>query len=846
MAVTIEKRPIGVILGTCVSATINQDYSSVFATVNKTSHGLSDGDYVYIRSNVQNYNGFWKIEVTNANEFLLIDNPYVAWVVDADITYCPQDSTHGWSAVELPIVYELSNTKFPTNSVDTVRTISSISNDNNLVNLNLSGSLGTFEDLSFVKISNAPNSDYNGVYQILDKLATNDVTLSTAYDSVTASGLVGASIQLYYGNYNFVVRVYAGINSGHTWADQKPYELAATLEIIPDENNRAKFSINEILKAYVETKNNLLLPALPNNTDAWTNFYIEVGEQYDTSNGYTISTFEGAFASDQSTFEGTAVNAKLVFKNIHSGSMSEYLMTNSSGLFLTLFLTPVLFSCGEDTPDCYQDISFINSDNSGVSIKKEYYSNDVLVITEIDTITSSGVIRTELNADCSYDRLDVTVTDLLEWEAQTAAAAIQWESVTFGNGLFVAVASNGVNQVMTSPDGETWTIQTAPSAAWSGVTFGNNLFVAVGTGVANDGIMTSPDGITWNTEVSPTNDEWRAVTYGNGLFVAVGNIVDSADVAYSSDGVNWTAVTAFAGGWQGVTYGNGLFVAVGVDNAVMTSPDGQNWTLRTGTTTTLLDVAFNGSYFVAVGLNGVMRSADGITWQAVTEATNSDWSGVWFDGTIFVAVATTTGVSMISFDNGLTWESIPTPNNSLWSSVVFGADKFVAVASSGAGDRVMTLSTEARSETKTFDIECGCSNQDIRLTWLNNLGGFDYWKFTGETDHVIDITAAGETKQNIFPEWPKSYGETADTIRKQTFRESAKREFIFSQFLTQDQADAISYIKSSSLVQIINSRQDRRTVIVDTDSFSKYKDGDKTFTISFNILYTDDIPSQTV
>src|SRR5688572_5910697 len=149
MAVAIEKRPIGVVLNTAVSANINQDYSSAFATVNSTAHGLSDGMYVYIQSNVENYNGFWRIDVRNSNEFLLIDIPYVEWVVDADITYYPQISTHGWSCAHLPIVYELSNTRYPINTVDTVRTISSISNDNGYVNLNLSGSLGTFEDLSF-------------------------------------------------------------------------------------------------------------------------------------------------------------------------------------------------------------------------------------------------------------------------------------------------------------------------------------------------------------------------------------------------------------------------------------------------------------------------------------------------------------------------------------------------------------------------------------------------------------------------------------------------------------------------------------------------------------------------
>lgn len=150
------------------------------------------------------------------------------------------------------------------------------------------------------------------------------------------------------------------------------------------------------------------------------------------------------------------------------------------------------------------------------------------------------------------------------------------------------------------------------------------------------------------------------------------------------------------------------------------------------------------------------------------------------------------------------------------------------------------------SETKTFTIACGCADQEIIIAWLNNLGGFDYWKLTAQSEHAIDITESIETKKNIFPQWPNSYGANADTIRKQTSRTSVIKKFIVSQNITQDQADAIAYIKSSPLVQIINSRQDRRTVTVDTDSFVKYTDGDKLFTISFNITYTDDIPSQKV
>jgi len=56
----------------------------------------------------------------------------------------------------------------------------------------------------------------------------------------------------------------------------------------------------------------------------------------------------------------------------------------------------------------------------------------------------------------------------LDWTAQVSAADNSWTSVTYGNGLFVAVASSGTgNRVMTSPDGITWTLQTsAADNAW--------------------------------------------------------------------------------------------------------------------------------------------------------------------------------------------------------------------------------------------------------------------------------------------------------------------------------------------------------------------------------------------
>ncbi len=125
---------------------------------------------------------------------------------------------------------------------------------------------------------------------------------------------------------------------------------------------------------------------------------------------------------------------------------------------------------------------------------------------------------------------------------------------------------------MTSPDGITWTSRTAATDnAWRSVTYGNGLFVAVAVNGTGDRVMTSPDSITWTSRTTAADEAWASVTYGNGLFVAVA----ANAVMTSPDGITWTSRTSAAGGWGSVTYGNGLFVAVAwngtINDQVMTS-----------------------------------------------------------------------------------------------------------------------------------------------------------------------------------------------------------------------------------------------------------------------------------
>ncbi len=236
------------------------------------------------------------------------------------------------------------------------------------------------------------------------------------------------------------------------------------------------------------------------------------------------------------------------------------------------------------------------------------------------------------------------------WTSQTTLVDNYWVSITYGNGLFVAVAENGTgDRVMTSPDGITWASQTsAADNQWISVTYGKGLFVAVANSGTNR-VMTSPNGINWTSQASPAGDNtWTSVTYGKGRFVAVASDGTPNQVMTSPNGINWTSQTSAAMNfWSSVTYGNRLFVAVasdGIGNRVMTSPNGINWTSRTSAADNRWkSVTYGNGLFVAVASGGignrVMASPNGINWTSQNAAVDNNWNSVTYGNGLFVAVA---------------------------------------------------------------------------------------------------------------------------------------------------------------------------------------------------------------
>jgi hypothetical protein len=267
-------------------------------------------------------------------------------------------------------------------------------------------------------------------------------------------------------------------------------------------------------------------------------------------------------------------------------------------------------------------------------------------------------------------------------------------SVSYGNGTFVAVG----NDILTSPDGVTWTLRNSGTdASLRGVTYGNGAFIAVGD---NGTILTSPNGVTWTLRNSGTDMSLHGVAHGNGTFIAVG---DNGTILTSPNGVTWTLRNSGTDvSLQGVTYGNGTFVAVGYSGISLTSLNGVTWTASVYSIFSLgihirypmwryfSGVTYGDGAFVTVGgvytLSGssylLFTSPDGVTWTCRNSGIGDLLYGVTYGNGIFVAVGQSG--TIFTSPNGVTWTSINSGTDSSLLGVTYGNGTFVAVGASGA------------------------------------------------------------------------------------------------------------------------------------------------------------------
>jgi len=204
-------------------------------------------------------------------------------------------------------------------------------------------------------------------------------------------------------------------------------------------------------------------------------------------------------------------------------------------------------------------------------------------------------------------------------------------AVAYGDGHWIVLGQDAYPSKAaieySSTDGATWSRATTTGLPgddylsgvdwhWNSVTFGHGTWVALATdcaGVCRESVMfTSTDGTTWHQSDQPFNDEAR-VAYGNGRWMVAANAGrgisadatpdSTAVVSTSTDLQHWSEGSGPAAFGQALAFGHGTFLFAAFSSPsgasdgtqLFSSRDGRTWSRTATLDGALSALAFGGS-----------------------------------------------------------------------------------------------------------------------------------------------------------------------------------------------------------------------------------------------------------
>ncbi len=305
-------------------------------------------------------------------------------------------------------------------------------------------------------------------------------------------------------------------------------------------------------------------------------------------------------------------------------------------------------------------------------------------------LTSTGNGTTEPSLTSSTD---VFSSSAASWSSTTSIPQNGWSSITYGNGLFVAVAPSGTNRVVTSPDGINWTLRNAAGAhAWKSVTYGAGTFVAVAT---DEKMMTSSDGINWTMDTTVPNSRWKSVKYLNDNFIAVAD--NGAQRLIKTTSYKTTATLTLSGSAINHDANNNVpDITFNFANSAFTSNNAASVSNATGPASSNKGITFTANSSIAYSGAGFSETA--ANTGAVSGSIIASLSG----SESFASNNITSHLSLGNVPSGLsaqltvappTWTT-QTALTGNWKDIAYGNNTYVAVGNSGSGTNKIMRSTD--------------------------------------------------------------------------------------------------------------------------------------------------------
>ena len=666
-----------------------------------------------------------------------------------------------------------------------------------------------------------PTSNPNGLFVAVADGGTGNRVMTSSdgitWTSVAASNNTNVWVSIAYGSGYFVATAHSGdtnrimySSNGTTWT---AVATGATFEGLSVGFGNGRFvvgsrgSSNYVL--YTNTNLSLNPPSTANwaqsnsvNILRWCSITYGNGLFVAVSDAYNISGVPASGTGGQQLTSRVMTSPDgITWSNRYAPDIGWFGITYGAGMFVACSKS----TTGNRTMTSPDGINWAlrPSANDTLNWSGITYGNGIFVTVAESGGSGSRVMTLDPAYGMSINKIttEETTTNLVKfgqngatisgnpsknfaWVARSATEANQWHSVCYGNGIFVAVAIDGTNRVMTSTDGYTWVARSAAtSIQWVSVCYGelsgNNLYVAVANTGSNR-VMYSTNGTSWTAATSANeSNTWRNIcfgydTSGNGRFVSVANGGTGARVMTSSNGINWTPRNSINDGlaWHAACYGydssgQGQFVAVGYagtgNRSMYSINGGETWT---GVTTLnnnnslWYSVCYGNGTFVAVG-NGPVgtkvmysRNIIGAGWTAANYPVEIDWFNVCFGNGLFVATATSgVGNRVMTSPDGINWTIRASTEDNSWLSVCYGNGTFVAVSNNGT-NRVMTNDYNANDNmlvlnggiSSNVGIGTNKPTNNLTVATTANGGGITV---SGTSNTTLTLTSTGSAGAGV-------------------------------------------------------------------------------------------------
>jgi hypothetical protein len=324
-------------------------------------------------------------------------------------------------------------------------------------------------------------------------------------------------------------------------------------------------------------------------------------------------------------------------------------------------------------------------------------------------------------------------TNGIDWSASSDSLMYNIRDFTWANNKFFAINLNG--DIITSLDGNSWSIIGNTEMSIGGITWVGNQYAAV---VFIGSIATSPDGQVWTNRTRGTTLMLRDVTYSNGVFVAVGQ---SGIILTSPDGISWTSQASGTNRWlSSIVRGGDKFIVVGDSGVILTSTNAVTWAKRYIKNNVLLfRVVWGNGLYVAISEYGtIMTSIDGITWtdHSLSISGYGVFSDVvWGNGKFII---TKTSSDILTSTDGITWTLQTAKPGFHLSTITYGDHQFVI-----AGSPTTLTSPDGLVWTEHSNVLPACTI--TRLIWGGNQYVFTAYLGDRTNDTSIVTSIDGNT-----------------------------------------------------------------------------------------------------